>query len=356
MKSLFFIFSLLLPIISLLAQQRGIQLLSINVEGQQVSLYEQSHALVIGVSDYWYIDKLPGVSQDVEAVSRALENQGFNVVSVKNPDKAALERAFSDFINKYGQAKDNRLLFYYAGHGHTIPTNYGEDLGYLLPVDAPKPTRDNVTAFQDGCMEMAQIETFAKRIQAKHALFIFDACFSGSLFENTRAVPAYISFNTSKPVRQFITSGTADETVPDHSIFRQQFIEALSGEADSDQDGYITGSELGAFLQKKVTNYSRNAQHPQYGKIRNPNLDKGDFVFMVNKAAAPTIPLKPIAKQDEIEEAPILGVIELTTEIAGSLYVDSDLKRTISANTLYTLKNQTPGTHTLKITGDQNWE
>ena len=87
-------------------------------------------------------------------------------------------------------------------------------------------------------------------------------------------MPEYITYKTSKPVRQFITSGQADELVPDVSIFRQQLVAALQGEADKDEDGYVTGAELGEFLQQKVTNYSRNAQHPQYGKLRDPYLDK----------------------------------------------------------------------------------
>jgi hypothetical protein len=74
--------------------------------------------------------------------------------------------------------------------------------------------------------------------------------------------------------------------VPDKSIFREQFVEALEGEGDLDKDGYVTGSELGVFLESTVINYSREGQHPQYGKIRNRFLDKGDFVFV--KPAAPS--------------------------------------------------------------------
>lgn len=69
--------------------------------------------------------------------------------------------------------------------------------------------------------------------------------------------------------------------MPDESIFRHQFLAALRGEADVNGDAYVTGTELGEFLQSKVVNYSKGAQHPQYGKIRNPNLDKGDFVFKI---------------------------------------------------------------------------
>lgn len=67
-----------------------------------------------------------------------------------------------------------------------------------------------------------------------------------------RAIPRHISYKTAKPVRQFITSGSADETVPDRSIFLSQFLEALDGEADVNEDGYITASELCEFLFQKV--------------------------------------------------------------------------------------------------------
>jgi len=262
------------------AAARGIKVLKItDNQGQEVGLYRQSHALVIGVSDYsegW--PRLPGVQKDVKAVSATLKGHGFNVEIVTNPTRAQLYQAFSNFINRYGQKIENRLLFYFARHGHTRKLAYGEEMGYIVPVDAPNPSR-NPQGFTVKAMDMQQIEVFAKRIQSKHALFIFDSCFSGSIFSLSRAVPANITYKTAKPVRQFITSGSADENVPDESVFRRQFIAALKGNADMDKDGYVTGAELGEFLQKRVVNYSRNSQHPQYGKIRNPHLDKGDFVF-----------------------------------------------------------------------------
>ncbi len=250
-------------------------------EGNPILLYQESHALVIGISEYtngW--PDLPGVKKDVEAVKTALETLGFNVIVHMDLDKNGIDQAFADFISQYGQGPENRLLFYFAGHGHTVKTTYGEDLGYIVPADAPNPHHE-LAKFQSKAMEMQQVEIYAKRVQSKHAMFLFDACFSGSLFALSRAVPEVINYKTAKPVRQFITSGSADETVPDESIFRQQFARALQGEADRDKDGYVTGTELGEFLQTSVVNYSRNAQHPQYGKIRNPNLDKGDFVFLV---------------------------------------------------------------------------
>jgi hypothetical protein len=250
--------------------------------GKVLGIYDESHALVIGVSDYtdgW--PKLPGVEKDIILVKDALETKGFNVIVVKNPDSQELENAFEVFIEKYGYKTNNRLLFYFAGHGHTIEPKYGgEALGYIVPKDAPTPY-NYLKKFKRVAIGMQRIEEYALSIDAKHALFVFDSCFSGSMFALSRAVPEHISYKTAKPVRLFITSGSADEKVPDTSIFRQQFIAALGGEGDLNGDGYMTGAELSDFVFKNVVNYSKGAQHPQYGKIRNPNLDKGDFVFRI---------------------------------------------------------------------------
>ncbi|MCF8721119.1 caspase family protein [Nitrospina gracilis] len=297
----FFTVALALPSLTL-AEERGIRIVPIeDAEGTQVGLYKESHALIIGVSDYtagW--PDLPGVTKDVNLVKGALEKQGFNVVVVMNPDHEGMQKAFNDFINRYGHGVDNRLLFYFAGHGHTLKLAYGGDMGYIVPADTPNPNRDR-QGFLARAMDMERIEVYAKRIESKHALFLFDSCFSGSIFALSRAVPENISYKTSQPVRQFVTAGSAEETVPDESIFRDQFIAALNGEGDSDGDGYLTGVELGEFLQAKVVNYSQGSQHPQYGRIRNPFLDKGDFVFRLDPKPPEAAP-ETMSTETELSE------------------------------------------------------
>jgi hypothetical protein len=264
--------------------------------GQEVGLYENSYALVIGVGEYtggW--PRLPGVKHDIEAVKEMMEKHGFQVTVVEDPDSVRLKQAFDDFINRYGQNPYDRLLFYFAGHGHTVKLAYGGEMGYIVPADAPDPNKDS-SGFLAKAIDMQMVEVYARRIQSKHAMFLFDSCFSGKIFALTRAFPENITYKTVMPVRQFITSGSADEVVPDKSIFCPQFVEALKGEADTDKDGYVTGTELGEFLEKTVINYTKNYQHPQYGKIRDPLLDKGDFVFQLKGPWAPPIPLPEPSK------------------------------------------------------------
>ena len=277
---LFVVVLLLIRISNAAAMQRGVAPTPVmDREGNKVVLYKESHALIVGISQYssgWPM--LPGVQNDIEQVTFALKENGFRTVVLSNPSHDALKKAIENFINEHGQEVDNRLLFYFAGHGHTLKLSFGEDMGYFVPADAPHPQQDKHGFLSKG-LNMELMQVYAKQIQSKHALFLFDSCFSGAFFSISRSVPANISYKTSLPVRQFITSGSANELVPDKSIFREQFIAALRGEGDLDSDNYLTGSELGEFLQKNVINYSQGSQHPQYGKMRNPRLDKGDFVF-----------------------------------------------------------------------------
>ncbi|MFB3083078.1 MAG: caspase domain-containing protein [Gammaproteobacteria bacterium] len=257
-------------------------------DGRTIKLYDRSYALVVGTKDYAAWPTLPGVGDDVNAVKAVLQRHGFEVQTLLNPTRRAFDETIRDFIGNYGQDEGNRLLFYFAGHGHTLTTQRGRQLGYIIPSDTPLPDQ-GVGAFKRKAISMLEMEIYAKQIESKHALFMFDSCFSGSLFEITRAVPASISEKTARAVRQFITAGTAEQQVPDISIFRRQFVLGLKGEADLNTDGFITGSELASFLEDKVTNYSRRAQTPQYGKIRDPVLDKGDFVFVAPKKAVTTV-------------------------------------------------------------------
>jgi len=272
-------------------------------EGSEIDLYDESHALVIGVSHYtngW--PSLSGVIRDLTEVSAVLKNHGFQVEILTNPARVDFDQALRKFIANWGQAENNRLLIYFAGHGHTLKTIDGRQLGYLVPSDAPLPGKEisafkeksiglsdleiralhrGIGAFKEKAISMSEIEVYALQIESKHVLFVFDSCFSGSLFGPTRGMPDVIASKLARPVRQFITAGTAEQLVPDDSIFRAEFVEGLNGEADLNKDGYITGTELSIFLEEKVTNYSKQAQTPQYGKIKDPKLDKGDFIFVV---------------------------------------------------------------------------
>src|SRR5262245_7553774 len=270
--------------------QRG-QGVRIEVEtGQEIDLYDKSHALVIGVRKYangWR--ELPGAERDVEAVSAALRKQGFQVTVMLNPTATQLNEALSAFISDHGLQERNRLLIYFAGHGHTEALADGRELGYIVPADAPLPER-NPQLFSRRAISMDEIEAKALRIRSKHAMFVFDSCFSGSIFDvrAERNVPPEIESKTAAPVRLFITAGTKNQTVPDDSVFRLYFVRAFEHrQGDLNRDGYITGEELGMYLAGRVASDTRDTQTPRYGKIKDAHLNRGDIVFALPRREVP---------------------------------------------------------------------
>jgi hypothetical protein len=263
------------------ATSRGIRVVS--KKGQALYLYKDYYAVVIGVSEYEHWPRLPNAVKDAEEVAAKLKEMGFKVRVVTNPDSGQLKSTLADISRRLGREKKRALLLYFAGHGETTQLADGTDLGFIVPKDAPLQNLDPF-GFDNKAVSMREIETVALKVKSKHVLMLFDSCFSGSLFALARAAPTEITEKSAKPVRQFMTAGSAKETVPDRSIFKVVLLQGLDGYADYNGDGYITGSELGMYLQSRVINYSRGAQHPQFGKINNPYLDKGDFIF-VRKAS-----------------------------------------------------------------------
>jgi hypothetical protein len=269
---------LLFPAV-LLSTERGIA--GIRVSNEQVEdlyLYKDYQALVMGVSDYEKWPKLPNAGADAREVAEELKSLGFEVTLQQDPGYEQMRAALKTMVHDMGSEKERGLVFYFAGHGETLDLADGTKLGYIIPRDCPMKSEDPL-AFDSMAISMKEVETLALQVKSKHVLMLFDSCFSGALFSMSRAAPVAISEKSAKPVRQFITAGGAGEQVPDQSVFKTVFLQGIKGEADLNEDKYVTASELGMHLHDKVVTYSNGGQHPQYGKINNPKLDKGDFIF-----------------------------------------------------------------------------
>ncbi len=268
------------------APERGAELLESPTESRRIEkLYRESHALLLGVSNYergW--PELPSVPAELRLVENALKKRGFNVTHVVDPTSAGLEQAIERFIKDHGFERHNRLLFFFSGHGYTRRSPGRSPRGYIVPSDAPFPSGENEGVFLAKAISMSQIKTWAETIEAKHVLFVFDSCFAGTVFLSKaphQGYPPYISDLTDHPVREFITAGQADEVVPSKSVFTPEFAQAIStGQGDMNRDGFILGAELGMYLHQQVVNY-KTGQSPQYGKIQDTDLKRGDFVFEV---------------------------------------------------------------------------
>jgi hypothetical protein len=273
------------------------------------------YALLIGSSHYqadqW--NDLTGIPGELELVGDALRRQGFSVRTEIDLPSETLVNIVRRFIGEHGTDPNNRLLFYFAGHGES--RNNGAQ-GYYVPIDTPHPQRD-LKGFHARAIETSEIIAWARKILSRQALFLFDSCFSGLVLQQRGmgSDPTLITNLESRPVRMFITAGGAGETVPARSDFAPAFAAALNeGLADLNEDGYTTGTELGMYLQTYLSRFGR--QTPWYGKINDPALAAGDFVF--RSGARDAAPL--------VDDGPRYARLRIGSTPAGaSVFVDGRL-------------------------------
>lgn len=242
--------------------------------------YRDSWAVVIGIDDYQKWPKLHYAGRDADAIRQALiEKLGFqdnHVMLLKNRD-ATRTQILSLLNGKLGQGKiqrDDRVFVFFSGHGATRKLSSGRDLGYIIPFDSDPQN------MATDAIPMTELQNIAENLPAKHMLFVMDSCYSGLGLTRGGASQNFLKENAKRIARQMITAGGADQMVADggpggHSIFTWTLLQGLAGKADLNGDGFITGTELAAYVSPAVASVSR--QTPAFGSL--PGSEGGEFVF-----------------------------------------------------------------------------
>ena len=220
--------------------------------------YGDSYALIVGINAYRHVSPLGYARNDAEAVAEALcSRHGFAEVNIKllldeHATREGILKAFLSYARP-GTLHDDRILFFFAGHGFTYLGRRGE-VGYLVPVDGSPERLESLLRWDD-------LTRNADLIQAKHLLFIMDACYGGLAL--TRAPgPGSMRFlkdMMQRYARQVITAGKADEVVadaggpiPNHSVFTGHLIRAIEGAAAT-KDGILSANAVMAYDCWKIS-------------------------------------------------------------------------------------------------------
>lgn len=269
--------------------------------------YVRSHALVIGVNRYLHAPPLGFAVNDAQAVAASLvANFGFakeDVALLLDSDAtlANITKKYMAFAEA-GTELNDRLLFFFAGHGETISAPRG-DVGYLVPVDGNRSDLSTLLRWDT-------ITRDADLIAAKHILFVMDACYGGLAVKRSLKPGSmrFLKDMLQRPCRQVLTAGKADEVVadangprPSHSVFTGHFLNALDGEAAS--DGILTANGVMGYVYNMVGNDPNSEQTPHYGYISGD----GDFVF--NPPAQSDIDSDETKEQDKLIGIPSSSVL-----------------------------------------------
>lgn len=243
------------------------------------SHYDKSWAFCVGINTYKNVSPLTfAVNDATEVANLLIEQFSFPKENVallidNYATKKNILKTYLEYSEKSGT--DDRIIFYFAGHGHTITGNRGE-VGYLIPYDAIQSDLSSMIRWDE-------ITKNSELIPAKHILFILDACFSGLAV--TRALPSgnmrFVKDMLQRYSRQALAAGKANQPVsdgngpvPSHSVFTGHLLNGLKGEANTFKE-ILSANGLMHYVYQKVANDSNSFQTPHYGFIDGD----GDFIF-----------------------------------------------------------------------------
>jgi len=244
--------------------------------------YHRSWAVVIGINDYQLVEPLSHARADAEAVLEVLPELGFPpgntfvLLDGQATRQNILDLLGGELVNKAGP--NDRVLFFFAGHGRDHRAFFGRRLGFIIPVDG------NPRQIGARCISMDLVQTLSDLISAKHILYLMDCCYSG--LAATRAVglaPTHHSYLVeviSRPVRQIITAGRSDQRVIEEGgqgVFTRVLVRGLRGDADLEGRGFITAADLGNYLKTRVYEESRGQQQPLFRYLKG----EGEFIFVL---------------------------------------------------------------------------
>ncbi|MEW6490958.1 MAG: tetratricopeptide repeat protein [Cyanobacteriota bacterium] len=316
---------------------------------QSESGFANSYAVVIGINDYHSgVPPLRTAVNDAQKIAEILESEHeYTLISPSKPasqieNKAWLdENATLENLNallktlKETVGSDDRLLFYFAGHGIALNSEDGPQ-GFLIPQDA-KPGVMNRNTY----LSMSQLRKVLAELPCRHCLIILDCCYSGAFrWSNTRQfghVREIFRDNfdlfINDPAWQVITSSAHDQTAADemvlennrdfgnaeHSPFAIALMKALRDEAADTYppakddkpagDGIITADELYQYVR-----YQIELETAQRNKRQTPGLwivdekhDKGVYVFLTKHFDKTKLPPAPTL-EDTKESNPYRGL------------------------------------------------
>lgn len=235
---------------------------------------------------------LPDAVTQGAQVAELLRAQGFEVKTFYNEEatKAKIERYLLEEL-KTQLKKDDRVLIYFSGHGYTKTDAMGKQLGYFVTYGAGK------SSIEFEAIPMSRIESeYARNLEAKHVLFVLDACFSGLALTRTdfRSPEQLAAFQTLVEIRRLtqeknrsvLAAGGRDDPALDVNggIFTTAFINGIRGRADRNHDGVVNLTELFDEVRGVVAAEAARRgfnQLPQFETLS--EYGSGEFIFIYNK-------------------------------------------------------------------------
>jgi len=235
-------------------------------KGRAPEPYPSDWGLIIGIQKYAHLPSVNYAEKDAlimrEYYRRILRIPEENIIMLIGSD--ATRARMQGYLEKYipsNVGSDTTLYVYFAGHGaHGIET--GDP--YLIPYDG-----DTRFIEQTG-YKLKKLYQDLKEMEIRQSYVFLDSCFSGTasraaemLTEGIR--PALLNVKDVELLDDSIialsasSKGQTSLAYPDveHGLFTYYLLRALKGEADADDDQWISIKEVYDYVSRHVRRVAR---------------------------------------------------------------------------------------------------
>ena len=259
---------------------------------------------VVGIDRYPDWPRLDNAVSDAKGAMALFQRYGFELPRRRDGsevtpllDQDATSDAIRALITEDLEQLDHKdsLVVFFAGHGHTVPRPFPDGVvttGYMIPVDGG-PSGGSARRW----LRVDTLLSDIARLPPHHILVILDACNSGialqslSSFVKLRKAPS--PGRRDRRSRRVITSARDDQSARDngpvqgHSVFTGCLIEGFETSDIAPRRTQVTGTEIGVYLERRVAEYTREAQTPDCGAFEFDQ--RGDMVIELAPAAPPAL-------------------------------------------------------------------
>ncbi len=235
------------------------------------------HAIIIGINEFKNPKlTLKNAVSDAKLFASTLKIVGeklFNHVNIKllttkeTTTKDAIMQALMDAQNIN---PNDLFIFYVASHGTVEEGKF-----FLITSNVGALSTNKLT--QDALMQ-DKLKELVGNIPTAKKMVLLDTCYSGALGDalkdaiSTRGLSEDAAIKTlNRAVGGTIISASTDlqealEGYKNQGLFTYILAQGLSGEADTDKDGFIKTTELSSYIEEKVPEfaeeYFKRAQYP----------------------------------------------------------------------------------------------
>ena len=265
---------------------------------------EKRSALVVATSEYEdaRLAPLAGPGRDAEALETVLgdaEIGGFDVQLALNAPLAELRTTLDSFFAD--RTRDELLLVHFSGHG--LKDDDGQL--YLAAADT------RIDRLMSTAVEASWVSKLMTRCRSEKIALFLDCCFGGAFMTGLThragvdTAGAKETFSgtgrfviTASDAMQYSFEGgqRVEGAAPEPSPFTRALVEGLrTGEADRNDDGFVSINELFDYLEDRVRQLSP-AQTPTKSAFN----QVGDWVI-AQSMRAPTIRILPASLQEQLK-------------------------------------------------------